>query len=71
MYASGTIVNSQGMPTEINKNGAIANGRILMENWFCKTFKKHLNWFLMKCQFHLLSHVDDILVDCKWFREVS
>ena len=31
MYTSGTIANSQGMPTEINENGAIAKGIILMK----------------------------------------
>ena len=31
MYKSGTIANSQGMSTEINKSGVIAIGRILAE----------------------------------------
>ena len=31
MYTSGTIANSQMMPTKINKNGAIAKVRILVE----------------------------------------
>ena len=31
MYTCGTIANSQITPTEINKNGAIAKVRILVE----------------------------------------
>ena len=31
MYTSGITVNSQRMPTKINKNGAIAKVRILVE----------------------------------------
>ena len=31
MYTSGTIANSQGMPTDLNKNGAIAKGRIFVK----------------------------------------
>ena len=30
MYTPGTIANSQMMPTEINKNGAIVKVRILV-----------------------------------------
>ena len=32
MYTSGTIANSQKMPTEINKNDVIAKVKILVEN---------------------------------------
>ena len=31
MYTSGTIANSQGMPTEINKNAVVAKVKILVE----------------------------------------
>ena len=31
MYTSGTIANSQRMPTKINKNGSIAKVNILVE----------------------------------------
>ena len=31
MQTSGTIGNSQGMPTEINKNGAVVKVKILVE----------------------------------------
>ena len=31
MYISSTIANSQGIPTELNKNGSIAKVRSLVE----------------------------------------
>ena len=64
MYTSGTIANSQRMPTKINNNGAIAKVRTLMEKVMLCGIERHLEYFLMKCQFYLLSYVDDILVVC-------
>ena len=43
MYISGTIRNPQKTPTEINKNGAIAKVRILVEQKILWGISRHLN----------------------------
>ena len=39
MYTPGPIANSKMMPTKINKNGAIAKARILVEQAILEAFK--------------------------------
>ena len=46
MYTSGTIANSQRMPTELNKNGAIAKVGILVEQVILEDIQKHLIFIL-------------------------
>ena len=64
MYMPGTIANSQRLPTKINKNGAFAKVRILVKQAILQGIERHLEYFLMKCQFYFLSYVDDVLVVC-------
>ena len=42
MYTPDTTANSQKMPTKINKNGAIAKVRILVEQVILEIMKIHL-----------------------------
>ena len=60
MYTPGTIVNLQRTPTKINKNGAIAKVRILVEQVILQGIQRHLEQYIMKCQFYVLSYADDI-----------
>ena len=47
MYLFGTIKNLRGMPTETNRNGTIAKGRILVKKLYYKTFKDIYNHYII------------------------
>ena len=62
MYKSGSIANSQKMPTEINKTGAIAKVRTFVEQVIIQDIYRHSEYFLMKCQVFSSSCVDKIYI---------